>query len=66
MFDLIHASLAIRKAAVLQGVRTGEVKFSHRAGGRITYVYTRRGYISITEREAEEAAKYTWQEINSM
>ncbi len=72
MFDLTHASLAIKKAAALQGVRSGEAEFINSSGpgnteiGIIAYVHNRRANIAITARDAEEAAKYTWQEINSM
>lgn len=72
MFNLIHESLAIRKAAALQGVRSGEVEFVNGAGAGNTearikaYVHNRRGSISITEGDAEEAAKYTWQEIKEI
>ncbi len=72
MFDLIHASLEVRKAAALQGVRSGEVEFITSPGaGNIeaeimAYVHNRYTNIAITNGDAEEAGKYTWQEINVM
>lgn len=72
MFDLIHASLEIRKAAALQGVRSGDVEFISSPGagnteiGIVAYTHNRQGSIAITTSDMEEAAKYTWKEINSM
>lgn len=72
MFNLIHASLGIRKAAALQGVRSGDVEFISGPGagntevGIIAYVHNRQSNINIRKGDAEEAAKYTWQEINLM
>ncbi len=72
MFDLTHASLAIRKAAALKGVRSGEVEFINSPGpgnteiGIIAYAHNRQSTIAITAIDAEEAAKYTWQEINQI
>ena len=72
MFDLKHASVNIRKAAALQGVRSGEVEFVNSPGagntevGIMAYVYNRYTNIAITNKDAESAGQYTWKEINSL
>jgi hypothetical protein len=72
MFDLIHASLEVRKAAALQGVRSGQFEPIHHPDNcsqpddLVCKVENSRKQIFISYEDVQAALCLTWQEINSM
>ncbi len=72
MFDLMHASLEVRKAAAMQGVRSGQFEpIFHpdncsQPDDLVCMVENTRKKIRISYEDVQAAFCLTWQEINSM
>lgn len=69
MFDLVHASSNLKKAARLQGFRSGRHNawFKPVTGSEIRAIVgnNHRPDIEITIFDVEYAAQFTWSEIRS-
>lgn len=73
MFDLSTASINVRKAAALQGCRSGKwepINSGYDAtvdsdGDTqiVCQIHNRNGVYVITQRDINESSQYTWKEI---
>lgn len=69
MFDLKSASIEIRKAAAIQGIRSGKIEFfSHpdncnNDSDVVAYVENKRKQVKISYNDIQIASCYTWKEL---